>query len=124
MGVAGCGNSTVAPGLCAALGALAALGDDHHNRVLPPVCIEGDDHHPAANIAKMSRGEPLTDADRQPWLESLAMKMRQATALAGTVEGTRGRDVVLACSALKRAHRATLTAWTVGDTLREVNPKS
>jgi gluconokinase len=110
MGVAGCGKSTVAPRLC------AALADDSRGDRLPPVFIEGDDHHPPANVAKMSRGEPLTDHDRQPWLETLAAKMGEASAGGG-------RDVVLACSALKGAHRATLAAGAVGgDTsLREVH---
>lgn len=57
--------------------------------------IEGDEHHPAANIAKMSRGEALTDADRAPFLDSIA------TALA---DG----EAVAACSALKRAYRERL----------------
>jgi len=33
--------------------------------------IDGDDLHPQSNVLKMSRGEPLTDADRQPWLETI-----------------------------------------------------
>ena len=93
MGVAGCGKSTVAPRLCAALAEPDA------------VFIEGDDHHPAGNVAKMSRGEPLTDEDRKPWLDDLAMKMREAAA-AGC--STTTSNVVVACSALKRTHRARL----------------
>lgn len=102
MGVAGCGKSTVAPRLCAALA--STFGE---RSLPPPVFIEGDDHHPPSNIAKMSRGEPLTDEDRQPWLDALAERMREASTVGG------GSDVVLACSALKRAHRATLVAGAV-----------
>lgn len=102
MGVAGSGKSTVAPRMCAALA--STFGE---RSLPPPVFIEGDDHHPPSNIAKMSRGEPLTDEDRQPWLDALAKRMREASAMGG------GSDVVLACSALKRAHRATLVAGAV-----------
>jgi gluconokinase len=62
--------------------------------------FDGDDFHPPANIEKMSRGVPLTDADRIPWLNSIreAMLRWQAD----------GRNVVLACSALKRSYRELL----------------
>ncbi|NIM09213.1 MAG: gluconokinase, partial [Planctomycetales bacterium] len=33
--------------------------------------VEGDDHHPHANVEKMRRGIPLTDRDRAPWLNAL-----------------------------------------------------
>ncbi len=81
MGVSGCGKSSVGAALAAILG-------------LP--FREGDALHPPANIAKMSAGEPLDDADRWPWLD------RVAAALA---EGG-----VVSCSALKRAYRARLRA--------------
>ena len=110
MGVAGCGKSTVAPRLCAALASDAALfGEEEEEDVsLQHKCavvtfIEGDEHHPPGNVAKMSRGVPLTDEDRRPWLNSLAAKMREACSTSATA------NVVLACSALKRKHRATLT---------------
>ena len=57
MGVAGAGKSTVARGLAHELGWDFA---------------EGDDFHPAANVAKMAAGEPLTDVDRLPWLDGIA----------------------------------------------------
>lgn len=61
---------------------------------------DGDDYHTPANIQKMSEGEPLTDADRQPWLESLrALVLR-------CLEDE--EDAVLACSALKRSYRDLL----------------
>ena len=58
---------------------------------------DADDLHPAANVAKMHAGIPLTDADRWPWLH----------AVAGWIDATRaaGRHGVVACSALKRRYR-------------------
>ncbi|KAG0700861.1 P-loop containing nucleoside triphosphate hydrolase protein [Suillus ampliporus] len=54
MGVSGTGKSTLGVALSEALR-------------FP--FIDGDDLHPQSNVDKMSRGEPLTDVDRQPWLE-------------------------------------------------------
>lgn len=61
---------------------------------------DADDWHPAANVEKMRNGIALTEADRTPWIEALA------DAIAGWVAG--GRDVVLACSALRRWYRDAL----------------
>ena len=61
---------------------------------------DADDFHPPANIEKMARGIPLTDADRAPWLEALHEAIVQWDA--------EGRNVVLACSALERGYRARL----------------
>lgn len=58
--------------------------------------VDADDLHPASNLAKMTAGEPLTDADRAPWLERVAHALR----------GSDG--AVIACSALKRAYRDQL----------------
>ena len=85
MGVSGSGKSTVA-GLVA-----GRLGWD---------LAEGDDLHPPANVAKMQAGEPLTDDDRWPWLESIAGWIRGHTAA-----GTPG---VVTCSALKKRYRDIL----------------
>lgn len=63
---------------------------------------DGDALHPAANVAKMRSGIPLTDADRQPWLAAIGRWM-DARVAAGT-------SAVLACSALHRAYRDTLLA--------------
>ncbi|KAG9089141.1 hypothetical protein FRC06_001696 [Ceratobasidium sp. 370] len=88
MGVSGCGKSTTAQNLA---------------RTLDVPFADGDDLHPAENVAKMSRGEPLTDADRAPWLKQIRER--------GT-ELTRGQDgprtVVIACSALRKAYRDLL----------------
>jgi gluconokinase len=56
MGVSGAGKSTV--------GSLLA-------RRLAVPFADADAFHPPANIAKMSRGEPLTDDDRWPWLDAI-----------------------------------------------------
>jgi gluconokinase len=61
---------------------------------------DADEFHPAANIEKMSRGIPLDDADRAPWLA--AMRDGIVHWLAN------GENVVLACSALKRNYREEL----------------
>jgi gluconokinase len=61
---------------------------------------DGDDFHPPANVAKMSRGIPLTDEDRLPWLQSIHEAMRHWQA--------QGKSVVIACSALKRSYRDLL----------------
>ena len=58
---------------------------------------EGDRLHSAENVAKMKSGQPLTDADRVPWL----------AAIAAAIDGwrSRGEPGVITCSALKRAYR-------------------
>jgi gluconokinase len=63
---------------------------------------EGDELHPPANIAKMASGQPLTDADRAPWLDKVAAW------ISGRLEA--GSSGVIACSALKRAYRERLAA--------------
>ncbi|CAN6215375.1 unnamed protein product [Urochloa humidicola] len=87
MGVSGCGKSTVAALLAETLGCSF---------------IEADDYHSQANKAKMSKGVPLSDADRTPWLESLR----------GAI-GDRldcGEDVAISCSALQLRYREILRA--------------
>lgn len=87
MGVSGSGKSTVAAALAERL--KLALAD-------------GDSFHPPSNVAKLARGEPLTDADREPWLRALAAWIASQHAA--------GRSSALACSALKRRYRDTLRA--------------
>lgn len=82
MGVSGSGKSTVG----------AALAQ----RMRVPFA-DGDDFHPAANIAKMSAGHALDDDDRYPWLEAIGEW------LAGHHAGG-----VMSCSALKRKYRDQL----------------
>lgn len=61
---------------------------------------DGDVLHPAANIAKMRAGTPLTDADRWPWLRAVAGWMDERIAA--------GDSAIVACSALKRSYRDLL----------------
>lgn len=91
MGITGSGKSTV--------GRLLA------DRLGVPF-VEGDDWHPAENIAKMSAGIPLTDEDRRPWLDRLAAAIADWSA--------RREGVVVSCSALKRDYRRIL-AGSVDD---------
>lgn len=85
MGVTASGKTTVGRALA------STLGWAFH---------DADDFHPPANIEKMSRGIPLTDEDRVPWLEALNAAMRRHEA-----EGT---DAVFTCSALKAWYRDVL----------------
>src|SRR4051794_20994084 len=89
MGVSGSGKSTVGGLLAERLGVPYA---------------EADDFHPPANIAKMSAGHPLDDADRAPWLD----------AIADWIAERRGRGGVVSCSALRRRYR---------DRLRRADPE-
>ncbi len=62
--------------------------------------LDADDYHPPANKEKMRRGDPLTDGDREPWLQTLAGLIRVAWD---------GREnLVLGCSALKHAYQEHL----------------
>ena len=61
---------------------------------------DADDFHPQVNIDKMERGEPLTDEDRRPWLQSLREAITRSLAA--------NENAVLACSALKRKYRELL----------------
>ncbi|SNS69840.1 gluconokinase [Rhodococcoides kyotonense] len=91
MGVSGSGKSTVA-------GILAgALKWDLE---------EGDDLHPASNVAKMASGTPLTDEDRWPWLETIADWIRAHT--------ESGKPGIVTCSALKRSYRDVLRKGSDG----------
>ena len=62
--------------------------------------VDADDLHPTANIEKMSRGIPLDDNDRRPWLASLRALILKTVA--------EQNNLVLACSALKRTYRELL----------------
>lgn len=85
MGVSGSGKSTIATLLADRLGW---------------IFVEGDDLHPATNVAKMAEGTPLTDEDRAPWLETIATRVDDL------VSG--GESVVVTCSALRRRYRDVL----------------
>ncbi len=83
MGVAGAGKTTLAAALAERFGG---------------AYLEGDDFHPAANVEKMSRGEPLSDDDRAPWID----------ALAGAISKEQAGLVFASCSALTPGVRARL----------------
>lgn len=87
MGVSGAGKTTIGHLLAEALNADFA---------------EGDAYHPPENVAKMSRGEPLNDDDRLPWLQALAREIGQWLKA--------DKTVILTCSALKRRYRDILRA--------------
>jgi gluconokinase len=82
MGVSGSGKTTIGKLLADRLGWQ---------------CQEGDALHPPENVAKMSGGTPLTDADRIPWLHRIAGRIDEWR--------SRGESGVITCSALKRAYR-------------------
>lgn len=96
MGVAGSGKSTVGAALA------DRLGWDF---------VDADDHHPAANVDKMRRGEPLDDEDRAPWLDALRAVIDD--------HARRGAALVLACSALRQSYRDRL--GVDGDRVRLVH---
>ncbi len=75
---------------------------------------EGDDLHPAKNVAKMREGHALTDADRAPWLERVAAWIVQSVAAA--------QGGVISCSALKRAYRDRLRRADPGLRFVLLNP--
>ena len=79
MGVSGCGKSVIGAGFAQAIGAKF---------------IDGDDLHPATNVAKMAAGTPLNDDDRAPWLADV-----------GSAFLTHDGATVIGCSALKRSYR-------------------
>ncbi len=91
MGVSGSGKSTIGRQLA------QRLGWEFR---------DADDDHPAANVAKMKAGTPLTDEDRAPWLAILAERIVRA--------GATGEPLVLACSALKQRYRDQLAGGDAG----------
>lgn len=88
MGVAGCGKSSLGMAVAQQVGL---------------TLIEGDDHHSKESLTKMRSGVPLTDADRDGWLEALSNELRK-----------RPQGQVLTCSALKRAYRDRLRRASPG----------
>jgi len=82
MGVASSGKTTVAKLLA------ETLGWQYQ---------EGDALHPPENVAKMSAGTPLGDADRIPWLRLIAKRI--------DAWRSSGEAGVVTCSALKHAYR-------------------
>ncbi|KAJ7647023.1 P-loop containing nucleoside triphosphate hydrolase protein, partial [Roridomyces roridus] len=107
MGVSGTGKSTLGAALAEAL-------------EFP--YVDGDDLHPRSNVDKMAAGQPLTDADREPWLRTIRntaeriaaerqieMGRREQGEADGAASGFKGAPgVVIACSALKKEYRDVL----------------
>ncbi len=85
MGVAGCGKTTI--------GELLAEKLDWK-------FSDADEFHPAANVAKMSAGQPLNDEDRAPWLQAIRDHISDCLA--------REVGAVVTCSALKKAYREVI----------------
>jgi len=83
MGVTGCGKTTVGIALAEALGI---------------EFIDSDDLHSESNKKKMSSGTPLTDVDREPWLQAVSNSLQSH------------ENIVVACSALKKSYRSTILA--------------
>lgn len=88
------GNSIIVMGVCAS--GKSTIGEKLAQH-LGAKFIDGDDLHPKANIQKMSRGEPLNDDDRKPWLE----RIRDA---AFSLESKNEQGIIV-CSALKKSYR-------------------
>ena len=82
MGVSGCGKSTVAK----------ALADTHRYAL-----VEADDFHTPLAKTMMANGEPLTDTEREPWINALCQHLTHHRQLSNSC--------VLACSGLRRQHR-------------------
>ena len=85
MGVSGSGKSTVGQALA---------------KAWRRPFMDGDDFHPPENVAKMAARLPLTDADRQPWLNVLRQLIDRHL--------NEGQEMILATSALKAIYRKKL----------------
>lgn len=68
--------------------------------------LEGDDKHPAANVQKMARGEPLNDDDRWGWLACISHEAAQQARDPSNASQT----CVASCSMLKKKYREYLQA--------------
>jgi gluconokinase len=91
MGVSGCGKSTIGAALSERLGWPFR---------------DADSFHPPANIAKMSRGIPLNDEDRSPWLAAIAQWIDARCAA--------GNPGIVSCSALKCVYRSRIVGTRDG----------
>jgi gluconokinase len=92
MGVSGSGKSSI--------------GEEMAKELRLPF-MEGDSLHPASNVEKMSKGIPLTDEDRMPWLDRIGEVMKASLA--------KGESIIVSCSALKRIYRDRLRSAAGGN---------
>ncbi|WP_454848265.1 gluconokinase [Rhizobium binxianense] len=92
MGVSGSGKSSI--------------GEEMAKELCLPF-MEGDSLHPASNVEKMSKGIPLTDGDRMPWLDKIGEVMTASLA--------KGESIIVSCSALKRIYRDRLRSAAGGN---------
>jgi gluconokinase len=100
MGPSGCGKTSIARAL---------------SERLECDFLEGDRRHPPANIRKMESKTPLGDEDRRIWLNRFVAEIIAA--------GEFGREIVVTCSALRRAYRDLLrTPGRVAFILPELDP--
>lgn len=88
MGVAGSGKTTIS---------------QHLAQTLNATFIEADEYHSPANIEKMSKGLPLNDHDRLPWLQSLNTAIKD--------NESKHQSTIIACSALKQQYRDIITNY-------------
>lgn len=86
MGVSGSGKSTIAERLAAKLKCKFE---------------DADDFHSDSNKEKMHAGVPLTDQDRQPWLNALRQRFDSAA--------KQNECLIMACSALKKSYRESFS---------------
>ncbi|WP_243155683.1 gluconokinase [Kocuria sp. TGY1127_2] len=94
MGVSGAGKTTI--------GSLLATRLDAE-------FVDADSLHPLSNVEKMAAGHPLTDEDRWPWLRVVGQKLHDAA-----LADPQSTGLVIACSALKRVYRKTISAESPG----------
>jgi gluconokinase len=95
-GVSGAGKSTLASAL---------------SKKTDLAFIDADDLHPSANVAKMARGDELTDVDREPWLATVRSTAERIVSEQNH-NNSEKRGVVIACSALKKYYRDILRGVT------------
>ncbi|TIB12531.1 hypothetical protein E3P89_01625 [Wallemia ichthyophaga] len=96
MGTSGCGKSTIGEGLSSTLNV---------------EFIDGDNLHPETNVDKMTRGVPLSDEDRQPWLQRIHQRAQDISD-ASESRMEKRPVILIACSALKKIYRDTLRGET------------